>query len=179
MLPAQAQTVVPVHAGPPPPHQAGEPVFPISNKTLPEFFGDIRSVGINLELPFSDGFDFSHMTPNSLRDWAKSAIDRKFDIVFPEVLDRFPNLEYAFAVVRAHGRSNQEQKNGIEQTLDKKKWTDVGMMLGMGTSMGKAEFRQVENQARLWLMKERIKRGITLNEIDFDLYVQTNIEWEI
>ncbi|KAI9650159.1 hypothetical protein NHQ30_000172 [Ciborinia camelliae] len=162
----------------PPRPQPGEPVFPPSNR-LPEFFTNIRAVGINLDLSFSPGFDFSQMSPISLRNWAKDTIKTKFDIVFKEILNQFPNLEYAFAVIRAHGRSNQDFHRGVECELDKKKWTDVGMAKGEGMIMGYDEFRQLESQAKYWFMMERIDRGMNLNKVDFELYVQRNIQWEI
>ncbi|ESZ92173.1 hypothetical protein SBOR_7430 [Sclerotinia borealis F-4128] len=178
--PQQAAPAIPapVPPRPPPPLTPGDPVFPDDNQ-LPEFFTNIRSVGINLDLPFSVDFDFSQMNPRALRTWAGDAIKTKFDDVFTKVLDQFPKLEYAFAVVRAHGRSNQEISNGYEFELEKKKWTEVGMAKCEGMCMGYDEFRQLDYQARRWFMMERITRGMALNKLDFGLYVQWNIQWEI
>ncbi|KAJ8070427.1 hypothetical protein OCU04_000801 [Sclerotinia nivalis] len=160
------------HHPPPPP---GEPVFPAAD-ILPQFFTNIRSVGINLDLPFSRDFDFSQMNPNFLRNWARDAIKTKFDDVFTEILDHFPKLEYAFAVVRAHGRSSQDFNERFEP--DKKNWRSVGMANGEGVIMGKDEFKQLEYEGRRWFM-ERIDGGGGLNRVDFELYVQRNIYWEI
>ncbi|KAF7867394.1 hypothetical protein EAF04_005477 [Stromatinia cepivora] len=164
----------PLPLPPPPP---GEPVFPAANM-LPQFFTNIRSVGINLDLPFSWGFDFSQMDPDSLRNWAQDVIKTKFDDVFTEVLNRFPKLEYAFAVVRAHGRSNQDFNERFELEPDKQNWRRVGMAKGEGVIMGKDEFKQLEYEGRRWFM-ERIDGGGGLNRVDFELYVQRNIHWEI
>ncbi|KAA8576334.1 hypothetical protein MFRU_009g02220 [Monilinia fructicola] len=170
---AQAPAL-PVSQAPP----AGVPVFPPDDQ-LPEFFTNIRSVGIHLDLPFGHSFDFSNMSAVALRDWARNEINGKFDIVFTEVLDKFPNLEYTFAVVRAHGRSNRNPGKVIERELEKKKWAGVAMAKGKGTIMGKEEFQQVEKWAKVWFMNQRIQRGAPFNDVYFDLYVQTDIQWEV
>ncbi|KAB8302818.1 hypothetical protein EYC80_006162 [Monilinia laxa] len=157
---------------------AGVPVFPPDDQ-LPEFFTNIRSVGIHLDLPFYPSFDFSSMSAIALKDWARNEIKEKFDTVFTEVLDEFPNLECAFAVVRAHGRSNMNFSKGIERELEKKKWAEVAMAKGKGTIMGKEEFQQVEKWAKVWFMNQRMLKGLPLNDFDFVLYVQRDIQWEI
>ncbi|RAL62432.1 hypothetical protein DID88_004998 [Monilinia fructigena] len=95
------------------------------------------------------------------------------------VLDKFPNLEYAFAVVRAHGRSNMNSSEGIGREIEKKKWAEVAMAKGKGTIMGKEEFQQVEKWAKVWFMNHRMLKELPLNDFDFELYVQTDIQWEI
>ncbi|KAF5878632.1 uncharacterized protein Bfra_000799 [Botrytis fragariae] len=157
----------------------GEPVFPLAS-VLPHFFDNIRSVGINLSISFSGYVGFEEMTAAQLQQWTEDNVKEKFDNVFKKILDRFPHLEHIFVVVRAYGRSNRcESDRGLPRELEKKNWTSVGMEKGTARCMGYREFKQFENQAKVWLMHERIDRGLQLNSIDFGLYVQTNILWEI
>ncbi|TGO54515.1 hypothetical protein BCON_0106g00320 [Botryotinia convoluta] len=157
----------------------GEPVFPPAS-VLPHFFDNIRSVGINLSLGYSGPVGFEEMTAAQLQRWAEDNVKYKFDKVFKKSLDRFPHLEHIFVVVRAYGRSNRyESDRGFPRELEKKNWTSVGMAKGRARCMGYNEFKQFENQAKVWLMHERIDRGMQLNSIDFGLYIQTNILWEI
>lgn len=188
LAPQQQQQQQPVL--PPPP--AGEPVFPPDHQ-LPKFFTNIRSIGINLELPFSNFFDFSKMSHYCLRNWAEGAVQNKFDTVFVDILDRFPKLEYAFAVLRAHGRSNRNlfschndvgrsrrvRGNLDEREVEKKRWGNVSMTMGENTVMGPDECRQLEVQAKRWFMNQRIGRGFTLLDVEFELYVQRSLEWDI
>lgn len=157
------------------PPRPGESVFPTPD-ILPQFFTNIRSVGINLNLPFAEDFSFSNMSPEVLRSWARNAIKTTFDHLFTQILEQFPKLEYAFAVVRAIGRSNQELNERFE--LGKENWGTVGMTNAEGVIMGKEEFQQLEFEGRRWFM-ERIDGGGGLNVVDFDLYVQRNLYWEI
>ncbi|TGO35571.1 hypothetical protein BHYA_0153g00050 [Botrytis hyacinthi] len=161
------------------PESPGEPVFPPA-LVLPHFFDNIRSVGINLSLDYSAPVRFEHMTAEQLQQWAKEEVQDKFDNVFKKILDRFPHLEHVFAVVRAYGRSIQcKSDRGIPRELEKKKWTSVGMEQGKARCMGYEEFKQFENQAKVWLMHERIDRGMQINSIDFGLCVQTSVLWEV
>lgn len=161
------------------PQNIGEPVPPPA-LVLSYFFDNIRSVGINLSLDYSAPIYFEHMTAEQLQLWAQEEVQHKFDNVFKKILDRFPHLEHMFVVVRAYGRSNQCKSNrGIPRELEKKKWTSVGMEKGSTRCMGYEEFKQFENQAKVWLMHERIDRGLQMNNIDFGMYVQTSVLWEI
>ncbi|TGO89171.1 hypothetical protein BPOR_0122g00190 [Botrytis porri] len=166
-------------SAPPSPPRPGEPVFPPAS-VLPHFFDNIRSVGINLSLNYSGYTPFEELNAMELQKWAEENVQHKFDKVFKKILDRFPHLEYIFAVVRAYGRSNRCMSDrGSPRELEKKDWKSVGMAKGSKQCMGYQEFKQFENQAKVWLMHERIERGLQLNSLDFGLYVQTNILWEI
>ncbi|KAF7915754.1 hypothetical protein EAE99_010005 [Botrytis elliptica] len=163
----------------PAPHRPGEPIFPPAS-ILPHFFDKIRSVGINLSLDCPGVVGFEAMSAEQLQQWTEEQVTCKFDEVFKKIMDRLPHLEHVFVVVRAYGRSNRcESERGFPRELEKKKWTSVGMEKGTARRMGYREFKQFENQAKVWLMHERIDRGMQLNRIDFGLYVQTNILWEI
>ncbi|KAF7892640.1 uncharacterized protein EAF02_000178 [Botrytis sinoallii] len=163
----------------PAPHRPGEPIFPPAS-VLPHFFDKIRSVGINLSLDCPGVVGFEAMSAEQLQQWTEDQVNCKFDKVFKKIMDRLPHLEHVFVVVRAYGRSNRcESDRGFPRELEKKKWTSVGMEKGTARRMGYREFKQFENQAKVWLMHERIDRGMQLNRIDFGLYVQTNILWEI
>ncbi|TGO51205.1 hypothetical protein BOTNAR_0364g00060 [Botryotinia narcissicola] len=117
----------------------GEPVFPIP-LALPQFFDNIRSAGINLSVDDPTLVGFEHMTAEQLQQWAKEEVQRKFDNVFKKILDRLPQLEHLFVVVRAYGRSNQcKSDQGLPRELEKKNWTSVGMEKGKARCMGYKE----------------------------------------
>ncbi|TEY50427.1 hypothetical protein BOTCAL_0276g00080 [Botryotinia calthae] len=173
--------VAPVSVAVPTPRNPGEPVFPPAS-VLPHFFADIRSVGINLHIGDGRRIEFNEMSAIDLQKWAQDTVEDIFDKVFKETLDYFPHLEHIFVVVRAYGTSNRNRcasNRGFIGDFEKKQWASVDMLKGGTGRMGHDEMSQFEKQARVWLMHERVDRGMGLNNLEFGLYVQTNILQEI
>ncbi|KAF7958506.1 hypothetical protein EAE96_002049 [Botrytis aclada] len=161
----------------PDPPQPGEPVFPPVS-VLPHFFDNIRSAGIHLSLRYSECPRFEGLTAAQVQQWAEEKVKHKFETVLTKILDRLPQLEHTFMVVRAYGKSNRcVPYRGPARELEKKEWTSVGMASGRARCMGYREFEQFEDQAKVWIMHERVNKG--MRGIDFELYVQIDILWEI
>ncbi|CCD54979.1 hypothetical protein ACHAPC_009450 [Botrytis cinerea] len=155
-----------------------KPVFPPAS-VLPHFFTDIRSVGINLHIQDGEQIEFDEMSAAGLQTWTRDTVKHEFGELLEEILDYFPHLEYIFAVVRAYGTSNRHRcasNRGFIGDFEKKKWASVDMIKGGTGCMGHNELNQFEQQARVWLMHEKMDRGMELNNnLEFGLYVQTNV----